>query len=437
MARTSQCHYIAPSAVSITPNANNSANDLAVYVAKGAKIKVHSEGIPALKDMPNGTWQEWTMSGRNRRLNTTYADQPFTIYARLLKNGEKTGYLVFAAKTQDGDTWKDKYAYVTDKGLATGTVNSDDNTYWWVKLGDVSETDDGQRTVTLDTGILGTDQYNTGWKLDPDDFPENPVKTELVDRGVWTVLPTVVYTGTTGTRIPDGTLDDAIATALGWTGEEPLAFTQGQDIAEPYHYQSLTRLRWLTARLLADNNSVTDADLYAKLTTDTHGWEPENTLEISRVWNGGKLWECLMDNPSQAPRWGTTQWQVIGGNTTYVCEIVSSDGTTFRNGNVDTVLTMNVTWGDEDVTQVMANANGSTIAWTRYTGWDSTNKAFIRTEEDRAWTAVPVTDDPLGIVLTRSSLGSGWMTDYRRAMIRCTIYAPDGEAYPANYITAI
>ena len=92
MARTSPVHYIAPSAISITPNANNSSNDLAVYVAKGAKIKVHSNGISQLGfDLNTNTWQEWTMSGRNRRLNQNYSDRPFTIYARLRKTDKSKG----------------------------------------------------------------------------------------------------------------------------------------------------------------------------------------------------------------------------------------------------------------------------------------------------------------------------------------------------------
>lgn len=174
MARTSPVHYIAPSAISITPNANNSSRDLAVYVAKDAKIKVYSPGITDLDiDKSTNTWQEWTFAGKNRRLNV--GDGPYTIYVRLSKSDKTKGYLVFAAKVADGDNWKDKYAYVTWTGLATGTVNSDDDTYWWIKLGEVSVPESGQRTVTIDTGILGTDEFNMDWSLDPDGLPTRVV----------------------------------------------------------------------------------------------------------------------------------------------------------------------------------------------------------------------------------------------------------------------
>ena len=168
MPRTSRVHYITPSAISIIPNANESANDLAVYVANGTRIKVYSEGISALGFDANNAFQEWTISGRNRRLAT---GAPYTIYVRLNKVGYKQGYLVFASKVQSGADWLDKYAYVTNDGLAQGTAGQYPGNNWYIKLGDVSAPENNKRTLTFDTGILGTDEYNTGWKIDPDALP--------------------------------------------------------------------------------------------------------------------------------------------------------------------------------------------------------------------------------------------------------------------------
>ena len=90
--RTSPIHYIAPSAISIIPNCNSSANDLAVTIARGAKILVYSPatGINTV----NGSYQEWTFAGRNRRLADSTA--PYPVYVRLPKDGSDKGYLVFA-----------------------------------------------------------------------------------------------------------------------------------------------------------------------------------------------------------------------------------------------------------------------------------------------------------------------------------------------------
>lgn len=168
MARTSPCFYIAPTAISVSPNANGSASDIAVNVVRGAKIKVYSPGVPAL-GYSDVSFQQWTLTGRNRRLadNT----KPYSIYARLAKNNKEDGYLVFAPKVASGTEWLDKYAYVTVGGLATGTANKNSEDYWYVKLGDVSLPTNNARTVTLDTGILGTDKFNTDWNLDPDQMP--------------------------------------------------------------------------------------------------------------------------------------------------------------------------------------------------------------------------------------------------------------------------
>ena len=174
MPRTSPVHYVLPSAISITPNANESAEDLAVYVAKGTKIKVYSQGLPSL-GFEDGTFKEWTFAGRNRRL--AYSNNPYTIYARLAKEDKSDGYLVFAPKIWEDGIWKHKYPYVTWTGLAKNTatatpeITAATNKYWFIKLGDVSLPENGERTLDYDTGILGTDQFNSEWNLDPDDMP--------------------------------------------------------------------------------------------------------------------------------------------------------------------------------------------------------------------------------------------------------------------------
>ena len=179
MARTSPVHYIEPSAISITPNANNSHRDLAVYVTKDAKIKVlcPRAGIGYSAD---GAYREWTLSGRNRRLMDATGTIPYTIYARLNKTGGRTGYLVFVKKVQHDNNWIDAYSSLTNDtvdgysvlytdGGSEVRVTSPD--YYYVRLGDVSASENGQRTVTLDTGILGTDQFNDEWALNPDLLP--------------------------------------------------------------------------------------------------------------------------------------------------------------------------------------------------------------------------------------------------------------------------
>ena len=176
--RTSPTHYVAPAAIAITPNANNSYNDLAVYIAPNTRIKVFCPRLGI--GNADGTFREWILSGKNRRL--AESTRPYTIYARLSKINYEDGYLVFAPKQQYNGEWYDKYSCITKDGLSISFVEGidgripaavDDPNYWYVKMGEVSQPNSmtNQRTVDLDTGILGTDFWNTEFALNPDALP--------------------------------------------------------------------------------------------------------------------------------------------------------------------------------------------------------------------------------------------------------------------------
>lgn len=180
--RKSPVHYIDPAAISITPNANNSYRDLAVYVAPGTKIKVRCPRA----DIGNkdDSCEEWTIAGLNRQLGDETGTVPYTIYARLSRTNKDNGYIVFAKKIQpeghEGE-WVDAYSWLTlDTIDGFSVLYKNDNeedvkvifpTVYYIRLGDVSVAENGLRTVTLDTGILGTDDYNNNWALNPDTLP--------------------------------------------------------------------------------------------------------------------------------------------------------------------------------------------------------------------------------------------------------------------------
>lgn len=302
------------------------------------------------------------------------------------------------------------------------------------RLGCLPYGNDGQPAWNVDMPSLFVNSvfYAHSHKIN---WPATIVKQ---DRGTWTTTPTARYEGPSGTRTPDGTLDAATAMSLGWIGSEPLTFTGGDIISEPYHFEHLTRCRWIALRLNSANDGYSDAKLYELATTV---WTEENDLETSRVWWYGILWECLVDRTSQQPAWDSTDWQPIGGDMVYYCEITSSAGTTFRNGNVDTILTMEVRFGQVDITDSMLQKPGAVVEWSRKTGWDAVNHCFVQTSEDREWQSTQA-DSPKSIVLTRSDMGSGWMIDYRQAMICCSVYVPEGDGgevteYPAQFIQKV
>jgi len=133
--------------------------------------------------MVDSTYQEWTLKGRNRRL--AESGKPYTIYARLSKSDNSNAYLVFAPMEMRGSKWTDKYPYVTTDGESRDYYGTIDPDNWYVRIGEVSLPENNLRTVDLDTGILGTDEYNKEWSLDPDSLPLRvEIRSEGMDAGV-------------------------------------------------------------------------------------------------------------------------------------------------------------------------------------------------------------------------------------------------------------
>lgn len=180
--RRNPIYYISPSNISITPNANGSPNDLAVYIQANTKIKVYHPKITGL-DYVDSKYQEWTLAGKNRRLNTGNYTGAFSIFVRLQRS-RKDAYLVFAKQTTYNGTQYEKHPYITEDGIVEGRTDDgqpvDDQTYWWIKIGEVSAISQGtnRRTTIFDTGILGTEKYNNNWQLIE---AEQPLRVEIAD----------------------------------------------------------------------------------------------------------------------------------------------------------------------------------------------------------------------------------------------------------------
>jgi len=470
MARTSSVYYIAPSAISIVPNCNGTASDLAVTISRGAKVRVYYPPIYAL-GMVGGTYQEWTLRGRNRRLADP--EKPYTIYARLRKVTDFSdpdnvsaamadGYLMFVPQDKDEATgeWNEEPYILTPNTSSTGgksSTGADGKTYpwqpipsrqtengrtdyWWIKLGTVSAPDENnQRTVDLDTGILGTEEYNNRWRLNPDDLPDNPVRTVITDRGSWTQTPQVIYRGPTGTRTPDGTLPAATAAALGWEGTEPLTFTNGEPIAEPYHRESLTRQRFISKRLNSEYAALTDAELYEKLTTVSKGWEEENELETSRVWREGALWECLVEGTSETPTIRSTEWRHISGGTFSLGFYTDEEppipiiGFSVRPGFINETVVPYLLFGQEDISDVVTE-----WLWTR----ESNNSALDETWKNTAHTTPDDPASPLKSVtriinVKDGDLPEGWSTGSGKVSFKCTARFVDDSGEESEIINSI
>lgn len=235
MPRSNPQYYISPTAVSITPNANHSVNDLAINVARDTRIKIYVPEINADYRTPTETIgkgldyvdnevQSWKLRSRNRRLRF---NGKYNIYARLNKEDHEDAYLVFSVNDYvltENTTTED---LVREDGSVCPAVIPDQtpdshgarSRYWWVKIGEVGAVAEGTREITLDTGILGTEEYNNEWQHNPDTLPLRVVLTTSKTSGQTAAPPFVPNDDsiTVTAALTEGWSIDANSRADHWT----------------------------------------------------------------------------------------------------------------------------------------------------------------------------------------------------------------------------
>jgi hypothetical protein len=278
-----------------------------------------------------------------------------------------------------------------------------------------------------------------------------PAKIVKEDRGEWTATPTATYNAEpSGTWTPDfttitvhqgtpqektyGLYAQHLAAACGITTQGgSITVAAGDIIPEPYHFKTFTLQEWLTERLSASNASLSDAQLEQKMLVE---WKKD--LEISRVWNRGAIWECLVDGTTQEPWFGCTDWQMING-ATFSLGFFSNDqdpvpiiGLSVRPGHVDETVVPYLLFGQEDISYMVTSWR-----WER-----ESNKPDL----DEAWnnSARVIPDDPTSpkksetrkLHVTDADLPAGWDVDDGRVGFKCVAtFLTDEDTQIINKIT--
>ena len=248
-----------------------------------------------------------------------------------------------------------------------------------------------------------------------------PAKVEKVDRGQWSANPTSTYDGVySGTYTPDGTLDATDPELADYAAQLPIingyagTYATGDTIADGYHYRTFTMNQWLTYRLdTAHYGSMSDKQLLLKMYEE---WREEVDLEVSRVWNNNKLWECLEDGTVEQPKYGCTKWKVISGYMLWTMGFASTNGDAFYQGHVSTVVTAHLYWGDEDVT---ATVGAAAFGWTR-------SSESGKTEADQAWDAMPAHQGTNVLNLGNDDMPTAWSRN-NKAIFTCSATVQDGS----------
>ena len=142
-------------------------------------------------------------------------------------------------------------------------------------------------------------------------------------------------------------------------------------------------------------------------------------LEQHAAWRYGCKWGCLVDKTKEEPKWNSPAWQMLEGNGNYALDFDSSEGWQFFRGKVDTVVSLIVTYGTEDITARLMKAPGTEVEWLRDSG---------NVPSDNGWNPTYVEGDKSKLRLNNTDMPTGWGYEVRKVKFVCKIYVPDGDS---------
>ena len=160
---------------------------------------------------------------------------------------------------------------------------------------------------------------------------------------------------------------------------------------------------------------------YRNITVET--LRPDGTkytlLEQHAAWRWGCKWGCLVDKTTEEPRWNAQTWAMLEGNGNYALDFDSSEGWQFFRGKVDTVVSLIVTYGTEDITERLMKAPGTEVEWLRDSG---------NVPSDNGWKPTYVDGDKSKLRMNNTDMPTGWGYEIRKVKFVCRIYVPDGDS---------
>ena len=177
---------------------------------------------------------------------------------------------------------------------------------------------------------------------------------------------------------------------------------------------------WVDGSQVANPSPCQGIYFYNEYNEDTQQYE------IHEVRHNGGRWQCLQHQPVVSggvatyyePKWNSPYWRLVDGNDNLTIEFVSSKGYSFRRGNVDTVITPHLFYGNVDITNDVAAEYWN---WTRES---ESGKAVA----DESWDA-----QHTGLVtgiktlhLTNNDMPQTW-SSANKAIFTCTVSVNDGK----------
>lgn len=136
------------------------------------------------------------------------------------------------------------------------------------------------------------------------------------------------------------------------------------------------------------------------------------------VTHSGCRWACLTDKTQLEPKWNSTGWEMIEGDSRYSLFFESSRGSSFFAGGVDTVLTAHVRFGQIDITDELMGMSATEVEWARDSGNESMDRSWNPTYDEGAANAIHLTD---------ADMPPGFGSTVRTLAFICRVFIPVGE----------
>ena len=141
-------------------------------------------------------------------------------------------------------------------------------------------------------------------------------------------------------------------------------------------------------------------------------------LEQHAAWRFGCQWGCLVDKTTEEPRWNAQTWVMLQGNGNYSLDFDSSEGWQFFRGNVNTIISLIVVYGTEDITERLMKRAGTEVEWLRESG---------NVPSDNSWKPTYVDGDRSKLRLDNTDMPTGWGYEIRKVKFICRIFIPEED----------
>jgi hypothetical protein len=146
--------------------------------------------------------------------------------------------------------------------------------------------------------------------------------------------------------------------------------------------------------------------------------------EISLVYHNGCKWQCNKTGATDEPKWNTTQWSMIEGNTQLKVEFLEQEQI-YDMDDIQITLTPIVTLYNEDITDQLVDTD---FEWTRYSVGADGNE---RPSSDTTW-GLAHADTGKQLNATIDDLGVDSFGFPKKVVFTCTVTVKDGLVSSAS-----